>query len=90
MKDDDNILKEVMPIFIDEAKDILDRLNKKLLRLESEKVSTDELKFLSEEVSREVHTLKGNASSVGLIDIERLVHALETSMHKMQFLRLRF
>lgn len=65
--------------FIEEAKDLIDDLEKSLLALEDEE-SPDMIK----EVFRVMHTLKGNSSMFGFDLISAVTHDLETLYDKIR------
>ncbi|MBS0288810.1 MAG: response regulator [Proteobacteria bacterium] len=75
MKYDDELLQ----IFIEEAKDILESIN---AQLESWRESLSQIALLPA-ILRELHTLKGSARMIGLIPISEYVHTLEQLIQKI-------
>jgi two-component system chemotaxis sensor kinase CheA len=69
----DNELVELRKVFYTQAYEIVEELQELLLRLETAPGDTDALKG----VKRSVHTLKGDANSVGLPPIGALCHRIE-------------
>jgi len=60
-------------IFIDEAKDVLSRINNLLIELEKELDNTEILN----EIFRLFHMLKGSAATIGATEISKLAHKTE-------------
>lgn len=74
-------LKEIQNIFIEEAKDLLDGLDKNILDIEQDYSNKD----LTNLVFRKIHTLKGGAGSIpGATWMQKLSHALENSLKKIR------
>lgn len=67
-------MKNMNAVYMEEAHELLKRLEDALLQLES----NTENKDVIEEVFRVMHTLKGNSSMFGLNEIASFVHNLET------------
>ncbi len=61
-------------VYLEEANELLDKLEGALLQLDE----TPEEKSIIEEVFRIMHTLKGNSSMFGFINIAEFIHNLET------------
>lgn len=61
-------------VYLEEASELLDKLEVALLQLDE----TPEEKSIIEEVFRIMHTLKGNSSMFGFINIAEFIHNLET------------
>ncbi len=61
-------------VYLEEASELLDKLEGALLQLDE----TPEEKSIIEEVFRIMHTLKGNSSMFGFINIAEFIHNLET------------
>ncbi|MBN2385352.1 response regulator [bacterium] len=80
MELDANIISELRAVFYEEAQQQLNQINRKLLLLEQGTIPDVERVESSKELLRLVHTLKGNAASVGLSEIEKLVHRIENSL----------
>ncbi|MDT8411777.1 MAG: chemotaxis protein CheA [Vicingaceae bacterium] len=67
-------MKDMNNVYIEEAKELLKRLEDALLQLENNPQDIEGV----EEVFRVMHTLKGNSSMFGLNEIAAFVHNLET------------
>ncbi len=80
---DQEILKQLMPLFQTEAQDYLQSLNRLLLDLEKQP-DADAARPLLAEIFRVAHTLKGSARTVRLDNISALAHALETLFGRIQ------
>jgi len=61
-------------VYLEEAGELLDKLEGALLQLDE----TPEEKSIIEEVFRIMHTLKGNSSMFGFLNIAEFIHNLET------------
>jgi len=70
---DNQILKQMMHDFLEEALELLDQLNLNLIQLESEPESED----LINQIFRIVHTIKGSAAFAGLEQISLIGRKLE-------------
>ncbi len=70
---DAQLLKQMFDDFMEESQEHLDTLNTRLARLEEDPRSEEVIN----EIFRNVHTLKGTASFVGLHDMSRLAHRME-------------
>lgn len=77
---DEQIIKEARAIFFHSASTYIADLNKALIKLEKSETSSSERLELTDKVLRIIHTLKGDAACVGLSEIERFTHILESSM----------
>ncbi|MBS0287228.1 MAG: hybrid sensor histidine kinase/response regulator [Proteobacteria bacterium] len=75
MKFDD----ELIQIFIEEANDILEAINKHLENWQSNKAQL----HLLDPILREIHTLKGSARMIGLTALSEYVHCLEQIIQKI-------
>ncbi len=62
-----------LQIFLEEAEDLLQRLDQRLLRLEEHPGDAEALRS----AMRLAHTLKGSARMVGLVDVSQAAHTLE-------------
>lgn len=69
---DPETLTMLRQCFVDEANDHLDAISSALLKLQGAKDPSD-----FEEMLRKAHTLKGSASTVGLVSISQAAHQLE-------------
>lgn len=66
-------LETLMGIFLDQASMILEMANQSLLRLEADAQDSEALS----QIQRALHTLKGDANSVGFGEIGTIAHRLE-------------
>ncbi|MEW6733250.1 MAG: chemotaxis protein CheA [Acidobacteriota bacterium] len=66
-------LESLMAVFLDQATMILETANKSLLELEENPADTEALRRLQ----RALHTLKGDANSVGFDEVGTIAHKLE-------------
>ena len=73
-------LNELMATFLDEAADDVDALENGLLELER---SPDD-SGLQHELLRRAHTIKGNASCVGLGGVTEFTHAYEEALERIE------
>lgn len=74
----------LLAAFLDESRESLDGLESRLIELDS----APDLRAEVDAVFRPVHTLKGNAPFFGLMEIQRLAHALETVLDHLRKGRL--
>jgi len=65
--------RRYLQIFLEEAEDLLQRLDQRLLRLEEHPEDAEALRS----AMRLAHTLKGSARMVGLVDVSQAAHTLE-------------
>lgn len=72
--------KEYLPIFLDESRENLVRLNKLLLELEK----TPENKELLNEIFRIAHTIKGMSATMGYNDMATLTHRMENILDDLR------
>lgn len=72
------LFHSVWPLFFSEARDQLDRLTEDIGNLED--ATPEQLPPLLVEIRRTAHSLKGAASSLGLGDIEQIVHTIEGAL----------
>ena len=73
---DDDLQKQLIRIFVDEANEYIEAINQKLLVLEKEPKSESANSAIGE-LLREAHSLKGAARAVNILEIETLSHHLE-------------
>ena len=66
-------MKKYLDIFTEEALENLEAMNNLLIRLEQEDCSDEEMN----EAYRIVHTIKGNANTLGITQIGEIAHAME-------------
>src|SRR5688572_760304 len=78
----DELLKQIWPIFRAEAAEYVEALSRDILVLESD--SAEQRGVALDAIRRNAHSLKGSASSLGLVVIERIAHAIEGAIEKGQ------
>ncbi|HWE25017.1 MAG TPA: Hpt domain-containing protein, partial [Myxococcales bacterium] len=71
----DPMMEELLPGFVDESKEIVDRLTEHLLELEK---ARDDSRF--DDLARGLHTLKGSAATLGLAELSELAHRMEDAV----------
>ncbi|WP_224245799.1 hybrid sensor histidine kinase/response regulator [Hyalangium gracile] len=77
---DPQVLKSIWPIFSAETREQIQAIGTKVLGLEEEPDGRDP--DLLPSLKRLVHSLKGSAASLGLSEIEQVVHAIEDGLAK--------
>ena len=75
---DPRVLRSLWPIFAAETREQLQTIGTAVLGLEQG--TADQAAEQLTALKREVHSLKGSAASLGLADIEQLVHAIEDGL----------
>src|SRR6218665_3458077 len=75
---DPRVLRSLWPIFAAETREQLQTIGTAVLGLEQG--TADQAAEQLTALKREVHSLKGSAASLGLSDIEQLVHAIEDGL----------
>ncbi|WP_309891432.1 response regulator [Archangium sp.] len=75
---DPRVLRSLWPIFAAETREQLQNIGTAVLGLEQG--SPEQVSEQLTALKREVHSLKGSAASLGLSDIEQLVHAVEDGL----------
>lgn len=75
---DPRVLRSLWPIFAAETREQLQNIGTAVLGLEQG--TADQVSEQLTSLKREVHSLKGSAASLGLADIEQLVHAIEDGL----------
>src|SRR5574341_1925380 len=78
----DDIKERLLAVFRGEAQEHLQTITTNLLTLERE-LPPAEAREVAEATFRAIHTLKGAARSVGLLDVEALCQALEGVLSKI-------
>ena len=73
---DDYIIDSLLPIFLEEAADLVSAVNERLAAWSSNPYDTDTIRALT----RLLHTLKGSARMSGAMRIGALTHRLESSI----------
>jgi len=79
---DPQVLRSIWPIFSAETREQIQAISDNLLVLEQDATGRDE--DLLPSMKRLVHSLKGSAASLGLTDIEQIVHAIEDGLARFQ------
>jgi chemotaxis protein histidine kinase CheA len=73
----DDLLREVIDIFVAEAREQADRIAQALLTMEQQPTSiAQEI----EELYRQAHSLKGSSASLGIEELSQLAHQLESAL----------
>src|SRR5436190_3360170 len=75
------LTEELLPDFVAEARERLERLEELLLKTRSQPAA--ERPELLEEIKRELHTLKGNAGLMGFSNLQADGHRLEDLVAKL-------
>ncbi|NBD10693.1 MULTISPECIES: hybrid sensor histidine kinase/response regulator [Corallococcus] len=75
---DPQLLRSIWPVFAAETREQIQAIGSKVLGLEQPAASREP--DLLPSLKRVVHSLKGSAASLGLDDIERVVHAIEDGL----------
>jgi chemotaxis protein histidine kinase CheA len=70
----DPLMQQLLEGFVDEGREICERVTKNLLELENAK-AIDPAVF--DELARGLHTMKGSAATLGLEELSELAHAME-------------
>jgi two-component system chemotaxis sensor kinase CheA len=70
------LLQQIWPIFSAEAREHLQGISASILELERDPSAAG----LLDGIRRTAHSLKGSAASLGISDVERLAHAIESSL----------
>jgi two-component system chemotaxis sensor kinase CheA len=73
-------MSQYLDMFLEEAREHLQRLNDCLMQLEG---SPDNRKLL-DEIFRSAHTLKGMSATMGFTNIAELTHEMENVLHKIR------
>jgi two-component system chemotaxis sensor kinase CheA len=79
---DPQLLRSIWPVFSAETREQIQAIGSKVLGLEAP-VAEREPDLLPS-LKRLVHSLKGSAASLGLADIEQVVHAIEDGLARFQ------
>ncbi|XXF75800.1 hybrid sensor histidine kinase/response regulator [Myxococcaceae bacterium GXIMD 01537] len=79
---DSHVLRSLWPIFSAETREQVQSIGSKMLELE-QAPSAREADLLPS-LKRLVHSLKGSAASLGLTDIEQVVHAIEDGLARFK------
>ncbi|MEE8413127.1 MAG: chemotaxis protein CheA [Dehalococcoidales bacterium] len=77
---DPDITPEELKVFLEEAEDQIELLDKDIVRLEKEGENPD----LIQEIFRMAHTLKGSSAMVGHQAMAELTHAMESLLDKIR------
>lgn len=73
----DELLRQVLPVFLVEVREQAQRIAAALLLMEREPSS---IPSEIEELFRQAHSLKGSSASLGILELEALAHELETAL----------
>lgn len=73
-------MSQYLEMFLEEAKEHLQKMNESLLTLESDPEGED----IVNEIFRSAHTLKGMSATMGYNQIAELTHEMENVLHKIR------
>ncbi len=79
---DQQVLQSIWPIFSAETREQIQAIGTKILGMEEDPTGRDPDLFPS--LKRLVHSLKGSAASLGLTEIEQVVHAIEDGLARFR------
>ncbi|MBN1210638.1 MAG: response regulator [Myxococcaceae bacterium] len=79
---DPQVLRSIWPIFSAETREQIEDIGKKVLGMEGDPTGRDP--DLLPSLKRLVHSLKGSAASLGLSEIEQVVHAIEDGLARFR------
>ncbi|MDY7225181.1 hybrid sensor histidine kinase/response regulator [Hyalangium rubrum] len=79
---DPQVLRSIWPIFSAETREQIQAIGSKLMGLEEDPTGRDP--DLLPSLKRLVHSLKGSAASLGLSEIEEIVHAIEDGLARFR------
>src|SRR5438067_7585231 len=71
----DPMMEQLLPGFVDECKEIVERVTDHLIELEK---AHEQSRF--DDLARGLHTLKGSAATLGLADLSELAHRMEDAV----------
>jgi two-component system, chemotaxis family, sensor kinase CheA len=71
----DAMMEQLLPGFVDEAKEIVERVTEHLIELEK---AHEQSRF--DDLARGLHTLKGSAATLGLAELSELAHRMEDAV----------
>jgi chemotaxis protein histidine kinase CheA/ActR/RegA family two-component response regulator len=71
----DPMMEQLLPGFVDECKEIAERVTEHLIELEK---AHEQSRF--DDLARGLHTLKGSAATLGLSDLSELAHRMEDAV----------
>ena len=71
----DPMMEQLLPGFLDECKEIAERITEHLIELEK---AHDQARF--DDLARGLHTLKGSAATLGLSEVSELAHRMEDAV----------
>ncbi len=73
-------MKDIFESFLIETKEILEKLDSDLMKLESEPQNPD----LLNDIFRSFHTIKGTSGFLGLVKLQKVTHKLEDILNKLR------
>ncbi len=73
-------MKDIFESFLIETKEILEKLDSDLMKLESEPDNKD----LLNDIFRSFHTIKGTSGFLGLVKLQKVTHKLEDILNKLR------
>src|SRR3954465_3727672 len=71
----DPMMEQLLPGFVDECKEIVERVTDHLIELEK---AHEQARF--DDLARGLHTLKGSAATLGLTELSDLAHKMEDAV----------
>jgi two-component system, chemotaxis family, sensor kinase CheA len=71
----DPMMEQLLPGFLDECKEIVERVTEHLIELEK---AHEQARF--DDLARGLHTLKGSAATLGLAELSELAHRMEDAV----------
>ena len=71
----DPMMEQLLPGFLDECKEIVERVTDHLIELEK---AHEQSRF--DDLARGLHTLKGSAATLGLAELSELAHRMEDAV----------
>ncbi len=75
----EDALRQVLGVFAEELREQTAAISDALIKIERSG-DLEERRLLMKEVFRHAHSIKGNAGTLGLLDLEELAHAFETAL----------
>jgi len=83
MLTNEEIRQQAYRFFLEEAPDLLERIEVEMSRLEGGLTSLEQRNACVHELMRATHTLKGSAAGVGLETIQKIAHFLEDALRSL-------
>ncbi len=83
MLTNEEIRQQAYGFFLEEAPDLLERIEEGMSRLKDGLIESNERNACVHELMRATHTLKGSAASVGLGTVQKIAHFLEDAVRSL-------